>query len=107
MSNSNTSDDDRPVNPYAVDKDIDANDQPPPQGAHQSGRILKVIGWITLLIISPVLGAVTFFFTCLGLAEFRPLSELIPSVPIAAGILTLIATGFLATKGLINTFKSN
>ncbi|MDA7861461.1 hypothetical protein N9B31_00860 [Mariniblastus sp.] len=104
MSNSNTSDDDRPVNPYAVDEDIDANDQPPPQGEHQSGRVLKVIAWITLLIISPVLGAVAFFFTCLGIA---PLSELIPSVPIAAGILTLIATGFLATKGLINTLKSN
>lgn len=105
MPNSNISDDDLPVNPYAVDKVID-----PLEGSNLpvgGFSILQALGWIFLLLISPIVGAVAFFLTCLGTLGAGAANSDIITILVSGlvGLAGMIACLYVGGKSLISAYK--
>jgi hypothetical protein len=108
MPNSNISDDDLPVNPYAVEKLIDpkqdSNFTKLPVGGFS---ILQALGWIFLFLISPIVGAIAFFLTCVGtFATGSIISEnTVILVSGLVGLAGMIACLYFGGKFLISAYK--
>lgn len=108
MPNSNISDDDLPVNPYAVDKVIDPKQGSSPTNLPVGGfSILQALGWIFLFLISPIVGAIAFFLTCVGtFATGSMISEnTVLLVSGLVGLAGMIACLYIGGIFLISAYK--
>ena len=108
MPNSKISDDDLPVNPYAVDKVIDpkqdSNSTKLPVGGFS---IFQFLGWILLILISPIVGAFAFFLTCVGTFATGSIISENTVIPVSGlvGLAGMIACLYIGGKFLISAYK--
>ena len=108
MPNSKISDDDLPVNPYAVENVIDPkqglNPTKPPVGRFS---IFQFLGWILLFLISPIVGAFAFFLTCLGTLGAGAANSDIIIILVSGlvGFAGMIACLYVGGKSLISAYK--